>query len=167
MELTEYINFLLILFFVNIAFFTKEYFMRFLDATVKTKFRIQAFITAVIGIVWFFLISNNVRPSQIYTSQCYWYSKYHFFCPGCGGTRAFEQLIYGNIKESIIFHPVVFFVFFILIFSDITYLLHIYTKGKFSYYELGFKHLLYANLIFIVTWIFRNLLVLYFNFYIF
>ncbi len=43
------------------------------------------------------------RPSCIFFRTVGWY------CPGCGGTRAFVALMRGNILESLRYHPVVFY----------------------------------------------------------
>lgn len=38
---------------------------------------------------------------------CTMYQKYHLYCPGCGGTRAFLALLHGDIVKSFCYHPFV------------------------------------------------------------
>lgn len=38
---------------------------------------------------------------------CWFYTRWHIYCPGCGGTRAFIALLSGRILDSLWFHPAV------------------------------------------------------------
>lgn len=38
---------------------------------------------------------------------CWFYTKWHIYCPGCGGTRAFLALLGGRLLDSLWFHPAV------------------------------------------------------------
>ena len=38
---------------------------------------------------------------------CWFYTRWHIYCPGCGGTRAFIALLSGRMLDSLCFHPAV------------------------------------------------------------
>lgn len=40
-------------------------------------------------------------------SGCSFRDRFHLYCPGCGGTRAFEALLKLHIKESLHYNPLV------------------------------------------------------------
>ena len=94
-------------------------------------------------------------------------AKFNIYCPGCGGTRAFENMLYGHFIKSTVYHPVVLYIMIMLITSFISYILYIATCGRVMYYELTLNHLIIADLIFIVYWIFKNIVVLVFHYYIY
>lgn len=40
---------------------------------------------------------------------CIFHEVTGFYCPGCGGTRAFHALLRGQLGQSLLFHPVVLY----------------------------------------------------------
>ena len=54
----------------------------------------------------------------------------HFYCPGCGGTRAVEYLLKGHLIKSFIYHPVVPYTALLVICYIISHTLNIFSKGK-------------------------------------
>lgn len=40
-------------------------------------------------------------------SSCWIYQNFHVYCPGCGGTRALQALVRGDILRSCYYHPIV------------------------------------------------------------
>lgn len=133
----------------------------------QIKFKFQTIVLILMAIVWFILVSNHVQPTHISNNKCFFYYNLGIFCPGCGGTRAFENLLYGNFLQSFIYHPVVVLIVFTLFFSELTYLTYFITRGKILFYELGVKHFVAIDLIFIINFMIKNLIVLYFDYYIF
>ena len=133
----------------------------------QLKFAFQIFIMFVIAIVWILLVAFHIRPTEVYTGHCYFYNVHGVFCPGCGGTRAFENMLYGHFITSFIYHPTVIITVFFLLFSNISYLLYFITRGKILYYELKIQHFIALDLIFLINFFIKNLLVLYFKYYIF
>ena len=133
----------------------------------QIKFKIQTIVIILMTIVWFFLLFFHVYPTHLNPGKCFFYYNFGIFCPGCGGTRAFEYMLYGNFLKSFIYHPVVMITVFFLVFSEISYLTYFLTRGKILFYELTVKHFIAIDLIFIINFIIKNLIVLYFNYYIF
>ena len=133
----------------------------------KIKFLMQLFILAAIIFVWIFAVRNNIHPANIYTGKCFFYYKCHIFCPGCGGTRAFDYMLYGHLLKSLWYHPVVLFTLGTLLWSTLCYILYFITKGKILYDEFSMKHLIYINYVLLSTFVIRNVLALILNYYIF
>ena len=133
----------------------------------QIKFKFQTAVIISMIAVWIFLLIFNVHPTQLNNNRCYFYYNYGVFCPGCGGTRAFESMLYGNFLKSFIYHPIVIMTVFTLLFSEISYLTYFVTRGKILFYELGVKHFIAIDLIFVINFLIKNLIVLYFNYYIF
>ena len=55
-------------------------------------------------IVLFFVLGDYLANGGI---KCAVYSAIHIYCPGCGGTRSFYQLIHGHFIKSILMNPFV------------------------------------------------------------
>ncbi len=133
----------------------------------QLKFTFQIFITCCMIITWALLILFHVYPTQVYQGHCYFYNVHGIFCPGCGGTRAFENMLYGHFLRSFIYHPSVVVTVFFLLFSDISYLLYFITRGKVLYCELKIQHFIALDFVFLINFFIKNLLVLYFGYYAF
>ena len=64
----------------------------------QIKFKIQTIVIILMTIVWFFLLFFHVYPTHLNPGKCFFYYNLGIFCPGCGGTRAFEYMLYGCEK---------------------------------------------------------------------
>ncbi len=98
---------------------------------------------------------------------CIFYTKFHIYCPACGATRAFIHLLNGNVWQSIISNPMVFY----LILVVIIYLgLYLYTKLKGQKEEMITKYCkisFYIGIFLIITnFIIRNVLLHVYNIHI-
>lgn len=145
--------------------------MKNLFNTLSTKNKIillvDIWLILTITLIWYILVSNNIKPTLISNGNCYWLSHFGYYCPGCGGTRAFESLLYGHFIKSLIYHPFVIYTISLIILSFISFVVYFITKANVLFFELEIRHFIYADFIFIIYWIFKNLLVFYFNYYIF
>ncbi|MDO4294535.1 MAG: DUF2752 domain-containing protein [bacterium] len=45
-----------------------------------------------------------------------------YYCPGCGGTRAFRALLHGRIRESLYYHPLVLYMAIVFALCAASYL---------------------------------------------
>ncbi|MGI6069373.1 MAG: DUF2752 domain-containing protein [Blautia sp.] len=50
-----------------------------------------------------------MRLGQSVQVPCLFYRITGFYCPGCGGTRAFSQLLQGHFLRSLWYHPAVLY----------------------------------------------------------
>lgn len=80
-----------------------------------------------------------------------------YYCPACGGTRAFEALLHFQPLKSILYHPIVVFIFAVIIISWMSYIIKKATKGKVRFYPLKLQHLIYMDVILVVVFVLRNL----------
>ena len=138
-----------------------------LNSTNKTKFNIQITITLLMFAVWALLLAMQIEPTKLSDNQCFFYHEWGIFCPGCGGTRAFEYMLHFHFLKSFFYHPFVVTTVFILLFSDLSYILYFITRGKILFYELKIKHFIFLDLVFIANFLIKNLFVWYFGYYIF
>lgn len=60
---------------------------------------------------------------------CIFYTKFNIYCPACGATRAFIHLLDGNIIESVISNPMVFY-FIAVVISYLVLYVYIKLRNK-------------------------------------
>ena len=119
------------------------------------------------GIVVFFVLIaftylGIVRQDAIMNGEnnCFVFRHFHIFCPGCGGTRAYVQLIHGKILQSFLYNPVVItgLVSYLFFMGNTT--LRLITK-KFGFKGFPVTAVVFANLgVMILQCIIRNILFL-------
>lgn len=62
----------------------------------------------ILGGISVFIYLKIVVPNAN-LPQCVWWTVLGIYCPGCGGTRAFEALLQGHILQSLWYHPLVLY----------------------------------------------------------
>lgn len=55
-----------------------------------------------------------------------------YYCPGCGGTRAFRALLHGHILDSLCYHPVVLYGLSVYLYFMLTQTIQRLSRQKFS-----------------------------------
>ncbi|MEG1683919.1 MAG: DUF2752 domain-containing protein [Oscillospiraceae bacterium] len=53
------------------------------------------------GLLWYFPLG------QPPFAPCLFYTRWHVYCPGCGGTRALLALLHGDWLRALYYHPAV------------------------------------------------------------
>lgn len=84
-------------------------------------------ILGVLAVLGLFIFDIDMR---VILPPCSLHSMTGLYCPGCGGTRACYALMQGRILDSIIMHPMVFYLAAGYVIYMLSYLLDILTKGK-------------------------------------
>lgn len=87
-----------------------------------------------------------------------------YYCPGCGGTRAFISLIHGRIKDSIYFHPIVPYGAAIGLWYIISHTIEYLSRGR---CRIGMRYrdlyLYLAVALILMNWILKNIYWLLFD----
>ena len=68
---------------------------------------LAAAVTAAAVCMFLRLAPPEVREWLRVYSFCVIYRFTGFVCPGCGGTRALEELLEGHVVKSLLYHPLV------------------------------------------------------------
>ena len=68
---------------------------------------LAAALTAAAVCMFLRMAPPEVREWLERYSFCVIYRLTGFTCPGCGGTRAFEELLKGHVARSFLYHPLV------------------------------------------------------------
>ncbi len=84
-----------------------------------TRAEINTFIgmTVLLTVFFAFLIFYHVTDMCFYQENspgCLMKEHFHLYCPGCGGTRALDAFLHGNLITSAMYHP--FFVYLLFFF---------------------------------------------------
>lgn len=87
-------------------------------------------ICAALGIAWFILSALDISLLEVNPYPCSLYSLFGLYCPGCGGTRAINFLMHGQLLKSLFYHPVVPYTAILVVCYLVSHTLNIITKGK-------------------------------------
>lgn len=104
----------------------------------------------------------EISPTQIIDSPCVWITFLGVYCPGCGGTRAVEALLQGDLIRSFIYHPLVLYTVVIVAAYVFSHTLNIVSKGKVKAMLFRGIYLYLMIAIILVQWFVKNILKLVF-----
>ena len=109
-------------------------------------------LTALVLLFVYCIWGENLR-----IPQCIFFTKFNIYCPGCGCTRAFIEMIHFNIIQSLIYNPGVIYYTIIISLYVIASILDIILK-KDIVTKINMKTLFYIGIIIlIITCIFKNI----------
>ncbi|MCI8466238.1 MAG: DUF2752 domain-containing protein [Lachnospiraceae bacterium] len=111
------------------------------NSTEQTLYRLGLAAILVVAAV-LFLVKWFQIPLGGPLFACPIYSLTGFFCPGCGGTRAFRLLFQGKIWQSVLCHPLVLYGLTLYLLFMGSHTLKIFTHGKikgFAYRHIYIK----------------------------
>lgn len=84
----------------------------------------------ILGILLLSIVNYIVGSKWMqYIPKCYFRSMTGFYCPGCGGTRAFRAVLQFRFWESFCYHP---FVLYIIVSYSIFMLQYFLGKRKYN-----------------------------------
>ena len=117
------------------------------------------------GLFLFFWVLYRIFGWHIafhFDTTCVMHNYFHLYCPGCGGTRAFDAFLRGEILVSVSYNP-----FFLLLAGMVGYyyLLAFYTfvikkDGK-IYYNIPVDFMIKMAVILVVYTILKNVLMIF------
>ncbi len=115
-------------------------------------------IAGLLTVLWELIIKITHLP-QI----CFIYSTTGFFCPGCGGTRAFIYLIHGRFIKSFIYHPFVIYAFIIGAVFYVSQTLRYLTHGKVKGIHFRIIFIFIGIFIIVINWLVKNIALLFWS----
>lgn len=85
------------------------------------------------------------------------------YCPGCGGTRAVISLMHGQVRQSLVYHPLVLYMA-VMVAVELLSALVAKKTGKTRYY-LGHEHffICVGVAIVVVNWVVKNVMLVGFG----
>lgn len=121
-----------------------------------------------IGILIFGVLSSviyQIIPNRwnVFRLPCIFHIITGYYCPGCGGRRAFDYLLNGNILKSIYFHPAVAYSIFVYGWYMITQTLERRKIGKVKAMSYRNRYVYIGIGITIINLIIKNLTLFIFN----
>lgn len=108
----------------------------------------------------YFLIMFLGKHSVFFSllSQCVFRKITGFYCPGCGGTRAFICLIHGNIIQSLVYYPFVPYAVSVGLVFYISQTLRFITHGRVKGLHFCNFFITIGIILIAGNWIVKNLL---------
>ncbi|MCR4716111.1 MAG: DUF2752 domain-containing protein [Lachnospiraceae bacterium] len=107
------------------------------------------------------VFTNIVDIGLSSPKPCLLNEKWHLYCPGCGGTRAFHLMLHGRIIESLEYNAFVVPAFAFILYYFIGVTLAVWSKGTKIYFHLRKWMLVVTILILIWLTFGRNLCAIY------
>lgn len=113
-------------------------------------------LLAVLGVLF---AAERLLHLEFQGPPCVFYYFTGYYCPGCGGTRAFRELLRGHFFSSFLYHPVVLYgagLYFWFLFS------HTVEKVSKGYVKIAMRYtdgyLYGAVVLILIQWILKNLI---------
>jgi len=90
--------------------------------------------------------------------MCTWREIFGIYCPGCGSTRAYHELIVGNVIDAFLYNPFLFVIFVpFTIYVSAVYLKRLVTQKNVPSVMSSKKATWVTMAIFIGIWVLRNI----------
>lgn len=126
------------------------------------KLYIITCILVGIGFLCFLLYHGFDFQFSGHLSTCFMNAFWHIYCPGCGGTRAIDYLLHGQLLKSLASHPVIVYLaaLFLSYFLPATYTYVMKRNGK-KYYRFHPWTLFVLLGIIVGFFVLRNLLLVF------
>ena len=126
------------------------------NSTEQTLYRLGLAAILVVAAVILFIKCFHI-PLEGPLFACPIYSLTGFFCPGCGGTRAFTLLFSGHILGSVACHPLVLYGMTLFSMFMISHTLKIFTRGKIKGFAYRHIYIKIAVMLLILNVLVKNL----------
>lgn len=120
-------------------------------------------IIIFLGII--FTIIFNIFNLEISLSPipCILNSKFHLYCPGCGGTRALNSLLKLSLLDSFFCHPIILYSVSIFVYYYLKAFIFLLIKKRYPKFYFNYLFLYIGLSIILINFLLRNILAIYFN----
>lgn len=71
------------------------------DETIYPACLLSCGLLLAVFCIWYFILD---QPGL---TPCWFYTRWHLYCPGCGGTRAVEAMVHLRFLTALYYHPAV------------------------------------------------------------
>jgi hypothetical protein len=107
-------------------------------------------ILCVIAHFWGFQLAGRIP------GKCVLHEMTGYYCPGCGGTRAVDALLKGQLVKSFLFHPVVVYTLAGMLAFVVSHTLNILTREKIPamMFRVQFFYVMIG--VILLQWIIKN-----------
>jgi len=110
-------------------------------------------------LVFIFFLLYLFRDLPLLQTECTFYRILGYYCPGCGGTRAFKAFMHGRWFQSLWYHPFVPYSILLMLCYSASNWIEKLSKGKIRIGIRFHDWYLYAGLVLIVVnFIVKNIL---------
>ena len=126
------------------------------NSTEQTLYRLGLAAILTVAAAFFFIKWFSI-PLDGPLFACPVYSLTGFFCPGCGGTRAFRLLFQGKLWQSVVCHPLVLYGLALFSLFMASHTLKIFTHGKIKGFAYRHIYIKIAVMLLILNVFVKNL----------
>jgi len=91
----------------------------------------------IMGIMYALLVRYTNFSISRFLLPCLFHKITGFYCPGCGGTRAFAKLTQGELLQSLIYHPLVIYGAILYLWFMITNTIELISKRR---WKIGLRY---------------------------
>ncbi len=116
------------------------------------------FVLGIMTGVFLYLNISGQTLNQL-IPMCIFYRLTGYYCPACGGTRAFYHLTQGHLLKSFVYHPLVPYGALIAILFITTRTIHYLSGERFPAFRLRAVYFYLSVAIIFVNWLVKNWLI--------
>ena len=133
--------------------------IKILNKKEKIQFAVMS-VFLVIGIfAWVYLIRKDIYFSRAGMPECFIHYITGYYCPGCGGTRAFDCFIHGQWIRSFFYHPAVLVAFILFMNTYIRYVISKFKNDRKYVRAINLGTVIYIDFFILAWFLLRNLYV--------
>jgi hypothetical protein len=113
-------------------------------------------LLAALGILCVICHFSGFRLAGTIPGKCVLHELTGYYCPGCGGTRAVDALLRGQLVKSFLFHPVVVYTLAGMLAFVVSHTLNILTREKIPamMFRVQFFYVMIG--VILLQWIIKN-----------
>lgn len=110
----------------------------------------------VLGILCFVCNRYHIHLAGNLSGRCILHEITGYYCPGCGGTRAFDALAHGRVLLSLFYHPVVVYTVAIMLIYVLSHTVSILSKERIKALLFRPLYLYLMIAVILVQWAIKN-----------